>query len=539
MEKRAALIFMLTLCPVVALAQVPLDTLPFWQSSETGVYSTGMVWRDCNLDGWIDVFYSNGNDMALAPNTVYLSDGGSLPTAASWSSANAEYSGHCAVGDIDDNGYPDFAVANYLGSGRFSTANQTEVYFNYGGTLATSSEWHTADSIYSFSCALADVDNDGDLDLALATGEAYTGKFQRDLIYFNQNGVLDTIPGWRSSDSTTAYDVTFGDVDNDGDLDMAFCYEGHPTALYLNQGGVMDTMPSWQSSLTQSGNTLIFAEVNGDGWLDLIVAYNSQLASGGQFAAYLNDGGGHLSVVPLWQSATGGYGSALAVYDYDDDGDDDLAAGRWFDRPRIYENTGTTFTTTPVWQSAQATVVEELAWVDVDARNAYQGYVEQLATNPNRRLYYTSRHPLYSIDSVQVDGVTLTNDLFCYDLVSGWVTVGVPPQGEVELYYRYSSTNDLAVANWGEVNDIYLNTTDCCGRYTGGFTGNTDCDSEGKRNLADITILIDRIYISKVSLCCEDNGNVDGDTLNKLGLADITRLIDHVYISKVETAPCQ
>lgn len=78
----------------------------------------------------------------------------------------------------------------------------------------------------------------------------------------------------------------------------------------------------------------------------------------------------------------------------------------------------------------------------------------------------------------------------------------------------------------------------CCGLFTEGLTGNTDCDELGRRNLADITKLIDYVYISKEELCCEGNGNVDGDEFGKINLADITRLIDHVYISKAETAVC-
>jgi hypothetical protein len=80
----------------------------------------------------------------------------------------------------------------------------------------------------------------------------------------------------------------------------------------------------------------------------------------------------------------------------------------------------------------------------------------------------------------------------------------------------------------------------CCGRFLPmPYTGNVDCSSDGKRNLADITRLIDRVYISKNELCCEENGNVDGDAEGKKNLADITRLIDHVYISKAETAACE
>ena len=81
--------------------------------------------------------------------------------------------------------------------------------------------------------------------------------------------------------------------------------------------------------------------------------------------------------------------------------------------------------------------------------------------------------------------------------------------------------------------------TSCCGLYTGGYTGNTDCDTQGKMALSDITRLIDRVYLSKQTLCCEENGNVDGDSQGKMALSDITKLIDHVYLSKQPTALCQ
>jgi hypothetical protein len=78
----------------------------------------------------------------------------------------------------------------------------------------------------------------------------------------------------------------------------------------------------------------------------------------------------------------------------------------------------------------------------------------------------------------------------------------------------------------------------CCGIYTGGYTGNTNRDTDGKRNLADIVGLIDRVYLSQEPLCCEENGNTNGDPDGVLNLADISKLIDHVYISHTETAPC-
>lgn len=108
--------------------------------------------------------------------------------------------------------------------------------------------------------------------------------------------------------------------------------------------------------------------------------------------------------------------------------------------------------------------------------------------------------------------------------------------------YPYFESGKIAISDMQS--GLYIFTLDleppsCCGQYTSGYSGNTNCDTDGKRNLADITRLIDNVYISKEALCCSENGNVNGDTESKVNLADITKLIDHVYISKGETATCE
>ena len=78
----------------------------------------------------------------------------------------------------------------------------------------------------------------------------------------------------------------------------------------------------------------------------------------------------------------------------------------------------------------------------------------------------------------------------------------------------------------------------CCGQYTGGITGNTNCDIEGKYNLSDITAEITRVYIDpEIPLCCEENGDVNCD--GKLNLSDITVLITKVYLDSEQVlCPC-
>ena len=76
----------------------------------------------------------------------------------------------------------------------------------------------------------------------------------------------------------------------------------------------------------------------------------------------------------------------------------------------------------------------------------------------------------------------------------------------------------------------------CCTEAT---TGNTNCDVLGKRNLQDVTRLIDYIYLSKADLCCLWEGNTSGDADHIINLQDVTRLIDNIYLSKKPTANCQ
>ncbi len=435
-------------------SQISLQKTPFWQSSEINMTTTGMIWRDCNKDGHIDVFFSNGNDITLSPNTIYLSNNGILPASADWFSANNEYSGHCAVGDINDDGWPDFAVSNFLGENGFSSANHSNLYLNSEGIINASPDWYTGDSIYTFSCAFGDADGDGDLDLAFSTGESYGDRKYTDRIYYNIDGTLESLPAWESDAATEAMDVTWGDVNNDGYLDLAFCYDDRPPAIHYNDAGDIETTPSWEALDNESGNTLIFGDVDGDGWQDLIVAFNYQLGGSGRFRVYFNDGSGTLSNAYGWQSASGGYGSALALNDYDQDGDLDLAAGRWWDEPRVYRNSGSTLSTSPVWQSDVSTVVEELAWVDVDG-SGLTDLADTIYDIAGKKAFYTAKMPLYAIDSVMADGIWLGHADYCYDLVSGWVALGQIPSDSLIIRYKYSTENDLAVANWDTYNMVY------------------------------------------------------------------------------------
>jgi hypothetical protein len=117
----------------------------------------------------------------------------------------------------------------------------------------------------------------------------------------------------------------------------------------------------------------------------------------------------------------------------------------------------------------------------------------------------------------------------------GYTEVGLYPV-MISGDFLLRAPNGMAAVELNEHYPILQALTSCC---FDGYSGNTNCSVDAKRNLSDITRLIDFIYLSKADLCCEAEGNVDGDSDGRINLGDITRLIDHVYLSKGATAPCE
>ncbi len=87
-------------------------------------------------------------------------------------------------------------------------------------------------------------------------------------------------------------------------------------------------------------------------------------------------------------------------------------------------------------------------------------------------------------------------------------------------------------------NDVGDLCEGCCGFWAGGYTGNVNGSTDGKRTLSDVTVLIDHVYISQEPLDCPYAGNTNGSLDHKITLSDITALIDHVYVSQEPTALC-
>jgi hypothetical protein len=460
-KSQLQILILLILATTLVRAQVPFNTSPTWISTDVSDYSTGAAWADINKDGWLDLVLANGNDMARQRVVVYYNSAGTLPAMASWQSADIDYHGHLSVGDVNKDGYPDVAVSVYIGAAGFSQKGKMKLYMNINGTLETTPSWVSRDSFYTFSCAFGDADGDGDLDLATACGEAYNSRAERNRIYYNRNGRLDSLPGWMSSQASYSYDVGWADFDNDGRLDLVFANERAPNRLYKNYGDSIGTIPMWSSTdASQQANSLAIGDVNDDGYLDLVISDNNQLGGTGKFKIYLNNAGA-LSSAPWWTSTWSGYGSGIALADFDRDGDKDLVTGGWWQPCRIYTNQAGSFSPTPQWTSTTNSVVEAIVFGDYD-NDGLDTIDVHFTSNGTRKLYYLPRSPLQCILSVRWNGDPDSVAPWCCDLENGWISFYSSPSAGVPIDVRAiaSKSLDFAVSNWDNTlgNYVFRNT---------------------------------------------------------------------------------
>lgn len=455
---RAVVVLTIVLFPMSALAQPIFNATPDWVSADTPV-STGAALVDLDLDGWLDLVISNGNDMSRERMAVYYNRGdGSYPASPDWQSSDSGYHGHLDVADVNADGYPDVAVALLLNEG----GPAAKLYLNNAGTLSSTPDWTSAEAARAFDVAFGDANNDGRPDLAVATGWPYDpGYDARNTVHMNVGGQLEQSASWQSDDLHHYLGVMWVDADDNGRLDLIGVGANTHTWLYHNGPGGLDTTATWNSS-DNSGQFGIMAtagDVTGDGLRDLFVTDNTQVFSGsGLFRQYSGLSTGDFTVAPTW-TYFDGYGSAVALVDVDADGDLDLATGAWWDRTRLFLNDGSGLLATPDWSSSVTSVVEKIALGDID-KNGLRGIVERFDAIPaDRQLFYLRRQPIQRIVSVTRGGQPVPPSEYTSSREHGWVTIGHPFTEPIEITYTYSSRPDMAIANWdgGVGNYVYYN----------------------------------------------------------------------------------
>lgn len=202
----------------------------------------GVTVMDANDDGWPDLFVANDSmanhlwinqrngafaEQALAQGVAYGEEG------------VVKAGMGVAAGDYDNDGREDLLVLNLMREGASLFRNISPGNFT-DASLATGLHAQTF-QYTGFGAGFADFDRDGRLDLFLANGAVTRREEQRGQPYpfLERNLLLTQTTGGRFASITVgepavSRGAAFGDVDNDGDVDVLVNVNNGDAPLLLN-----------------------------------------------------------------------------------------------------------------------------------------------------------------------------------------------------------------------------------------------------------------------------------------------------------------
>ncbi len=218
-------------------------------SDPNGYYGMGVVSSDFDGDGFVDIFVAND----ATPNFLYRNRGdgtfkdiGFISGAAVNGNGSEQACMGVTIGDYDHDGKLDIFATNF--------AQEYNVLYRGQGANVFADVSYAAgfqnQPNVSWGTKFFDYNNDGWLDLFVANGHVYpqvdkagldAGYRQRKYLHKNnRNGTFSEVAaqsGDALMEKRVSRGVAFGDIDNDGDVDLVVNdLDGSPSVL-RNDGG--------------------------------------------------------------------------------------------------------------------------------------------------------------------------------------------------------------------------------------------------------------------------------------------------------------
>jgi hypothetical protein len=318
------------------------------------VMGSGVAVADFNRDGAPDLFFVDGGRIEgdrppAARDRLLLNDGqGRFRDATKeWGLVSSGYGQGVAVGDVDNDGFPDLYLTTWEGHDRLLRNTGT------GFEDITAASGIDAPRAWSSSAAFLDADGDGNLDLYIAyyadydretARECFTGGILTYCSPIQYRGLPDRLlrghgdgtfedrtEDWIGLHYARSLAVAAGDIDLDGDTDLYVAADLTRNLLFVNDGTgkMLERARSAgvaysEVGAEEAGMGADFSDYDGDGLVD-IVCSNFQHET---TAVYRQESGGFFSersdAIGVGAAARARLTFGVDFFDADNDGDEDL-----------------------------------------------------------------------------------------------------------------------------------------------------------------------------------------------------------------------
>jgi hypothetical protein len=238
-------------------------------------FGLGVVWGDYDNQGWPSLLVANDT----GPNYLYhnkhdgtFEEAGMLSGAALSPEGNEVGNMGVDMGDFDRDGKLDFAITDYADQPKGLYLNRGELGFTditYSAKIAQNSLPYV-----SWGTGFADFDNDGLPDLLIASGHVYPDvdtipngvRYREPILLYRNKGdrTFDEISGAAGLNDGPVQSrrgVAFGDINNDGNVDMVVFNVGAPPSLFLNDTKNSNHRVLFKLSGTKSNRGAVGARV--------------------------------------------------------------------------------------------------------------------------------------------------------------------------------------------------------------------------------------------------------------------------------------